>query len=233
MKKIKAFTMVEILIISILIAVWLFTISDAIRHAKLVNQRVSQSVIANQLATEWVELVYQLRNTNFLKYYYWTDHEKTKLNSCRLALSNFSSCDINNNSATMSGWFYYISTGTITDPKGIQTCSSTDCSEIIQDQYAVCLNSWVRVPCPQWHSAWNDESKYWRFYRMIEWQWIYDMSQNTTWWQIIQNNNISNIDTQEYRFCSRVARIWWQDWEIEICSTMTNFAEIEWNMVRM
>lgn len=228
MKKIKAFTMIEILIISILISAWLFTISDAITHAKLVNQRVSQSIIANQLSTEWVELVYQLRNTNFLKYYYWTDHEKSKLNSCRLALNDFSNCNTYSEQI-MSSWYYYISGN---NNQKIQTCNSENCSEIIQDQYAVCLNSGVRVPCPQWHSAWNDESKYWRFYRMIEWKWIYDMSQDTTWWQITQSN-ISNIDTQEYRFCSRVARIWGQDWEIEICSTMTNFAEIEWQMVRM
>lgn len=228
MKKIKAFTMIEILIISILISAWLFTISDAITHAKLVNQRVNQSIIANQLSTEWVELVYQLRNTNFLKYYYWTDHEKSKLNSCRLALNDFSTCD-GYSEQIMSSWYYYISSN---NNQKIQTCNSENCSEIIQDQYAVCLNSGVRVPCPLWHSVWNDESKYWRFYRMIEWKWIYDMSQDTTWWQITQDN-ISNIDTQEYRFCSRVARIWGQDWEIEICSTMTNFAEIEWKMVRM
>ena len=83
----------------------------------------------------------------------------------------------------------------------------------------------MRTPCPEWHEAWWDESKYWKFYRTIRWIWIYNMASNNTWGDSLLNSNISEYDAQEYRFCSMVARKGWENWKIEICSTMTNFIE--------
>ena len=93
------------------------------------------------------------------------------------------------------------------------------------------------MPCPEWHNAWQgDQSRYWKFYRMIEWLWVYDMSENEIWWRYLESEFCNPQNAQEYRFCSRVAREWgWgysQWWEVEICSTMTNFAEIEGEIAR-
>ena len=250
MKKIKGFTMLEILIISVLITTGLFSVRQAVDHARKSNESVKQNIIANQLATEWAELIYQKRNTNFLEFYYNTNYWQNLhyMNRCRLAYdfnkcaSQRTNCDwgsdlfscTNADKYIMKQWYYYISTWW-----GIINCScetnygpsqKNQCAEIKNNIYAICLNSWVRVPCPQWHDAWNDESKYGKFYRMIEWIWIYDMSVNQEWWEPINSDFCSQGNAQEYRFCSRVARdwgwgnIWW--WEVEICSTMTNFARI-------
>lgn len=240
--------MSEILIISILITVWLFIVRNSIDHAKKTNENVKQSVIANQIATEWAELVYQLRNTNILEFYYNDYFFKTgnDFNRCRLSY-DFTTCAqwrcpqdssercTDADRIIIKDWYYYIS-----ENWEIKNCYCDDnsspaekerCNDIKNKKYAICLNNWVRVPCPEWHEAWHDQSRYGKFYRMIEGIWIYDMSENEiAGWKKIESSFCSLWNTQEYRFCSRVAREWgwWLVWwgEVEICSTMTNFAKL-------
>ena len=229
--------MSEILIIAILITIWLFIVRNSIDHAKKTNENVKQSVIANQIATEWAELVYQLRNTNILEYYYNHNLLQTQqnFNQCRLAYdyarcvnefscySNYNDCSTIDN-LIIRGWSYYID-----KQWNFINCKCTGdpyCDNIKNKKYAICLNDWVRVPCPEWHEAWNDQSRYWKFYRRIEGIWIYDMSENNTpGWKEILSDFCSAWNTQEYRFCSMVARKGWENCVIEICSTMTNFIE--------
>lgn len=241
--------MIEILIISILITVWLFAVRKAIDHAKLTNIWVMQNVIANQLATEWAEILYQVRNTNFLEYYYNENEiSSDNLNQCRLSydfwecLDSKVTCSANweDMSCTdasrliMQSWNYYITNSWWKHIINNCLCDAenNDCDNIKIDKYAICLNDWIRVPCPQWHEEWNDQSKYWKFYRKIKWLWSYNMWSNSTWWEYIESSFCSNAEAQEYRFCSIVARDWWQWWEVEICSTMTNFAEIDGTIVK-
>ena len=213
--------MIEVLIVSILISVWLFAIFAAANHAKLVNQRIIQSIIANQLATEWAEIIYQTRNTNLLKYEY---DESKNIDICRLAL-NYDNCNTTRYWSNLEtdnfllSWYYYISS------TWINKCNEENCEDNFNKIYAICLTWWVRTPCPEWHDLWWDESKYWKFFRKIEWLWVYNMDNNKTWWQKISGTpaSLTNYPAQEYRFCSRVYRIGGQDWEVEICWTMTNF----------
>ncbi len=219
MKKTKAFTLIEIIFVAIIISAGFFSIFRAVNNAQYTNQRVMQTIIANQLATEWTEIVYQLRNTNFLKHQY-SDNSSQDINECRLAL-NYENCG---NDGILYTWYYYTTTN-IDWQNTIIPNPAEPTDDIFQDIYAICLNSWSWVPCPQWHTAWNDESKLGKFYRAIEWIWIYDMSSDTVWWELLDKNDLSDKNAQEYRFCSRVAWKWAPWWEVEICSTMTNFIE--------
>lgn len=252
----KAFTLLEILFVTIIISAWLLFVAEAIRHAKQVNYTVIQSVIANQLATEWIEAVYQLRNTNFLKYEVDWEFDTDVLNSCRLS-TNFDWCKktIEHRKGNRAG--YSISNSDFENDYGIIEKKSflkagyyyitnswwenilnncyyekdndvrkENCWKIAQDIYAICQKDWTRVPCTSWHVEWNDESKYGHFYRYIEGVWSYDMSSNQTWWALIDTSKFANDkNAQEYRFCSRVFRVWMDWWNVEICSTMTNFYE--------
>ena len=242
MKKSKAFTMIEILILCVVLWAWLVSIFQAANRAKMTSERVTQTIIANQLATEWVEILYQFRNTNFLRHQERDISWKTKQeqkenprnwNKCRLAL------DYNNNAQKDSTcntllltWYYYITTDSSWKNE-IVKCYNPNCEEniasatgIIDDVYAICLTGWIRTSCTGWHEAWWDQSKYWKFYRTIRSIWIYDMASDETWGILIPNlEDAEKADAQEYRFCSVVARRGWQNWEIEICSTMTNFVE--------
>ena len=246
MKKIKAFTLLEILFICILLWAWLVSIFQAANRAKIINERITQTIIANQIATEGVEILYQFRNSNFLKHqqwdlngqYEWTNFSHWNWNKCRLALNYESG---SNCSDRLWTWYYYIRTRSWINT--IAECNNETCNNswwdhistgnlsavnIIDNKYAICLKSWVWTPCPEWHEAWWDQSKYWKFYRAIRGIWLYNMATNDTWWILLQNTtseNIALIDAQEYRFCSMVARKGWENWRIEICSTMTNFIE--------
>lgn len=242
MKKIKAFTLVEILFICILLWAWLVSIFQAAHRAKTINERITQSIIANQIATEGVEILYQFRNTNFLKHEWrdlhwqtwWTNNSNWSWNKCRLALNYESGSECSNRLWT---WYYYIVTANWINT--ITECSDDNCYSwwenistgnlsavnIIDNRYAICLKSWVWTPCPNWHEAWWDQSKYWKFYRAIRGVGLYNMASTDTWGTLILDGNTEEIDAQEYRFCSMVARKGWANWVIEICSTMTNFIE--------
>jgi len=246
MKKIKAFTLVEILFICILLWAWLVSIFQAAHRAKTINERITQSIIANQIATEGVEILYQFRNTNFLKHEWrdlhwqtwWRDVAKRQWRLCRLAL-DYSKENTGCIRERLWTWYYYIVTDNWINT--ITGCSDDNCYSwwenistgnlsavnIIDNRYAICLKSWVWTPCPEWHEAWWDQSKYWKFYRAIRGVGVYDMASDTTWWNLISNTpvNLALISAQEYRFCSMVARKGWANWVIEICSTMTNFIE--------
>ena len=234
MKKTKAFTMLEILFITLLLWIWLVSIFKTAKRAESANQRIVQSIIANQIATEWVEVLYQFRNTNFLKHQHrdvnwqleWSNLSQRNWNKCRLAL-DYENIPNSCNDRLWS-WYYYI-----TGLNNITLCDDNDCKEhiatatgIIDNRYAICLTGWARTPCPEWHEAWWDQSPYWKFYRTIRGIWIYDMASDNTWGDLLLDDSaILAANAQEYRFCSMVARRGWENWEIEICSTMTNFIE--------
>jgi len=247
-KRKNAFTFIEILFISILISAGLLFIANSIRHAKEVNYKIIQSVIANQLATEWVEIVYQLRNTNFLQYETLWINDKRIINSCRLA-HNFNECydilkqkhglnlsiqnwhlfDDYENNLFLKTWYYYITNNWWINELhncNLESDKPENCSKIAQDIYSICQIDWSWIPCTSWHEANNDESNYWHFYRYIEWIGNYNMDSTETWWTILSPEYFpADKDAQEYRFCSRVYRQWMQWWEVEICSTMTNFID--------
>lgn len=243
-----AFTLLEILFISILLSSGLLFVAKSIQHAKEVNYKVMQSVIANQIATEWVEIMYQLRNTNFLKYEASWYNYKEIINSCRLAhdfaecyeilwnrnILSFNVSDYKigreNENLLLQTGYYYITNNWWKNE--IHNCNDNEleghenCSKIGQNLYAICQKSGSWIPCTWWHIEWEDESEYWHFYRYIEWLGNYNMDSNETGWTITDPEYFAaDIDAQEYRFCSRVYRWWMQWWEIEICSTMTNFTD--------
>ena len=244
-----AFTLLEILFISILLSSGLLFVAKSIQHAKEVNYKVMQSVIANQIATEWVEIMYQLRNTNFLKYEASWYNNKRIINSCWLA-HDFTACldklgarNLNfgdsfekripwfwdNEDLLLQTGYYYITNEWWKNE--IHNCNNgledpENCSKIGQNLYAICQKNGSWIPCTWWHIDWEDESEYWHFYRYIEWLGNYNMDSNETGWTITDPEYFAaDIDAQEYRFCSRVYRWWMQWWEIEICSTMTNFTD--------
>lgn len=241
MKKTKSFTMIEVLMTALLISVWLLTVFEVMNYAKKVNQRVSQTLIANQLATEWTEILYQIRNTNFIKYENkkqkfisecnnWYDECLTQfrnlnnLNRCRLAL-NYEDCIKWNTSYTwiLWTWYYYITN--IEWKNIINEYIGTEPFNEPINEFAICLNSWSRIPCTWGHDEWNDESKYGKYFRSIIWQGTFNMASDTTWWTALNTSELSGKVAQEYRFCSYVSRYSMDTWSIEICSTMTNFID--------
>jgi len=213
MRKIKAFTMIEILIITIIVSIWLLSIVFAVSKAKTMTNSIIQNMIANQLAKEWVEMVYQIRNTNILQH-------TTQKNMCWLNLNPYIECDWIQK--RMSTWSYIITTWNILS--WVNDDLDLSWWLVWNQVFAICLSWWQRNSCP-----WEDnQTKHWKFFRTIEWKWLFNKDNLNTWGielNCLDWNPTECIDTtaKEYRFCSRVEYIWTNIWKTEICSIITNF----------
>lgn len=214
MKKLKWFTMLEILIITIVVWVWLLSIVFAINKVKSVTNQIKQETIATQLAKEWVELIYHNRNTNILK-------NPLSWQLCWLNINKNENCDWNND--RFKTWSYIILswniiTWTMEDLILSGWISTWD------KNFALCLNEWKRIACP----GEENHTKYWKFFRTIKWIGLYNKNTNTTWWNLLNctkwnDANCADNIAKEYRFCSTVFYIWEKIWKSEICSILTNF----------
>lgn len=214
MKKRKAFTMIEILTITVVVGIWLLSIVFAINKAKITTNHIKQETIATQLAKEWIEMVYHTRNTNLLKH-------SNNLDKCRLNINPNQECDWNNE--WFSTWNYIISWNSFTNIVNEDLILLSWVSDWDKN-FALCLTGWQRTNCP-WE---ENNTKYGKFFRVIKWVWLYDKDINTTWWNLLNCNkwndtNCSNNIAKEYRFCSVVLYLWDKKWKAEICGIMTNF----------
>lgn len=206
--------MLEILIITIIVWVWLLSIVFAINKSKTATNNIVQNIIANQLAKEWIELMYQTRNTNLLK-------NSLSWNTCRLNINTNETCNWNNE--RFSTWNYLllswdIFTWTLDEWMLSGWISTWDMS------FALCLIGWKRISCP----GKENHTKYWKFFRTIKWVGLYDKDSNITWWKLLNctkwnDTNCADNIPKEYRFCSAVFYIWETIWKSEICGIMTNF----------
>ncbi len=216
MKKTKGFTMLEVLIVTIIVWVWLLSIIFAINKSKISTNHIIQNIIANQLAKEGIELIYQTRNTNLLKNHWSGD-------ICRLNINPYEYCEWNNE--RFSTWNYILLSWDIFT----WTLNELTLSGWINTwdmDFALCLSGWERLSCP----GQENHTKYWKFFRTIKWFGLYDKNPSLTWWNSLNctkwnDSNCSNNIAKEYRFCSTVFYIWEKVWKSEICSIMTNFLD--------
>lgn len=234
--KLKAFTMLEILMITLIVGIGLLSIVVAISKAKVITNNTKQHIIATQLAREWVETIYQIRNTNLLKF---PNHK----DRCRLNTQKDSSCtgdgewtvwEVNKR---MTEWVNYILTEPWYISWTLQTLNILDWINTWEKIFNLCLSWWQRISC-----AWmENQTRYGKFLRTIEWKWVYLKNSATTWWELthclyyqqswipVPGGGWRSCDDSEraleFRFCSRVEYIWTKTWSVEICWVLTNFFE--------
>lgn len=214
MKKIKAFTMLEILTITIVVWIWLLSIVFAINKSKIDTNNIIQKNVANRLAKEWVELMYQNRNTNLLR----------NLDNRDLCWLNIDSSNenCNWNQPRFGSGNYVLSGKSFIETNKVLALSGW----ISEDDkfFALCLKSWSRVACPEE----ENQTKYWRYFRVIKWFGLYDKDSTVTWWNLLEcaswnDEDCSNNLPKEYRFCCQVFFVWNKIWKTEVCAIMTNF----------
>lgn len=226
----KAFTLIELIIAIALIGVAIVGILRLLQEWLRFVDRTRQDVVAINLARQWVEAMFTIRNTNWRT---WAG----KKESCRLltdTFSNYPSLDCENRD-WMWSWFYVLNDGLrenqhyfILSGASSRLLDLTDWLQSDEEQYALC-QSWLwRETCP-WQ-VWTGSE--WQFYRQVVGLWLYRKDVNTPWWDFIQCDNGSAVDQssrpcwdwpKEYRFCVRVASF--KQWAhlVEQCSVMTNF----------
>lgn len=189
-----------------------------------------QKVIAINFAREGIESVYQIRDTNRQKWQWKKDQCWLKANP--LVDEGIEWCENDlwmwsGNYVIIESWStskYFILSGVSDNWFDLSKWMSWN-----NIDYRLCFSSWHWSACPglDWAEWFSSE---WIFLRQISWKWVFLKNTNTTGWDYVvcadwTTSQCGSDTAKEYRFCSRVWYMWWTQWEVEICSLMTNFLE--------
>lgn len=219
------FTIREILVVIVVISVGLLSVVVVLTNGMRYVQKTRQKVVALNLAREWMEAVYQIRDTNrtrragvkdqcWLKINplvdEWTErcNDDTRFTSGAYVLQRL----------TTWGQEYFALTGPFLSWINLNN--------------GIDSNSWFSL-CQQsgyWDScmgqlATTSEGKY---FREIEWNWLYLKDVSVNWWTEIlctwsAGPDCWNSRPKEFRFCSKVAYIGDSTGEVKLCGVITNF----------
>jgi prepilin-type N-terminal cleavage/methylation domain-containing protein len=226
----KGFTLIEIIIVvwilSILVVSSIAFVNNWLNFTKVTRQKV----IAINFAREWIESVYQIRDTNWQK-------RPWKKDECWLKLDPLN--DVSGDWCENDSWMWsgnYIIAQEWSDSKYfilswwlIPWFNIADWTSGNNIFYRLCFLSWQRKACPNIdRSIWK--SAEWIYLRQISWKWVFLKNTNIEWWTYIDctkwdDPNCWDDQAKEYRFCSKVWYMWWNQGEIEICALITNFVK--------
>ena len=224
------FTIVELLISMIVISMALLSILGLLRVAVTYTNKTRQETIAVNIAREWIEWVYILRNTNRLrwswekdKHWLCNDWTCTQWLSGNLALHTLEYED------DTYGRIPYYNT--------IWSLSSFEDSILWDTNLLLSTGNFI------WGLSPDTAGK---FYRAIIGLWLYQKDTNVVWgnlincpnwnawsdyinWIDINGNSFvwqcSDSHPKEYRFCSRVEYEKNFQWKVELCGAITNYQE--------
>lgn len=223
----KSFTLIEVIIVVIMISVWIITMMWVISYWRSTMDRIRKDIIAINLARSWMEWVYNIRDTNWVK---WSG----KKDECWLKMDPLSDDDWEcSNDQWIVKWNYILSWTRINNQTyyylqpEIETLDMEN-SYIDNDdmKYIMCMENGFWYNCP-WEEGFIEE---WKFFRMIVWKWLYDKMDNeelsdcSNWNDIANNWDACWTElAKEFRFCSVVYFFGNWVWNVEFCWVVTNF----------
>ena len=223
----SGFTIREVLVVVVVISVGLLSVVVVLTNGMKYVQKTRQKVIAINLAREWMEAVYQIRDTNRTRWAWVKDQCRLKINP----LVNDQSSDSCNDDLRFTSWSYVLQrlmTGdqTYFALTGV-LLSWIDFSDGIDSSdyaFSLCQQSGYWDSCI-WNQTTTSE---WKYFREIQWLWLYLKDVSVTWWAaIVCTWGLDRIcwwdRAKEFRFCSKVAYIGDGTGEVKICGVITNF----------
>lgn len=223
----KGFTLFELLLMVIIISIGILAIIVALNNGLSFMQKTRERTIAVNLAREWMEAMFQIRDTNWQRR--WGKKEECRLKLDPLKLEG-GDCSQDNrmkpdnyilSSTTNQGQEYFVLAwwNTALDlSNGIDTGDR---------QFSLCETTGnIRYACP-WTNATTKEGT---FFRQIRGLWLFRKDQAIAWGVQIDCNNWSDATIcgnatipKEYRFCSEVQYIGKWRWTVTLCGLLTNF----------
>jgi len=227
-QKNKWFTLVETIIVCTLFAFMVLWIILGINKAYAFINSTKLLVRATNFAREWVEMVYNIRDTNWRKYSWIKDEHRNDIWTWNLKFY-------------LTWWIYVLKEKIWEDGESSFIYAdpltwNTDIYEIewfFNDNYedirqkSKITFTWNYSFYSWWTMAtWSlEELLKWNwteFYRILRVYWIYCKNSSNTDNQTCSNNS----DPKEMRFCVKVFYddVKWQH-STELCSIMTNFME--------
>ena len=249
----KGFTLVEVMVVVLIVSITFVGIIGGIISTTNYLTETRQKVMALNLAKEGVEIVYNIRNTNWRRRYEQKDacwlnadpfaHAAWQDSSCswqawitpwRWAIatkkqgdSNYYYSLVNHNN---SGWSMGVEKKLTLDIDAF----TNSIPETTTATYKLNMTWWNRYNSADENNVpWNDPLG-WEFYRYIAVDWLYRKDKNNitkiscaNWAATIAGSEkcwTPDI-AKELRFCSVVVYTRPKQWRIQICSLITNFEE--------
>jgi hypothetical protein len=221
------FTVREILVIIVVISVGLLSVVVVLTNGMTYVQKTREKVIALNLAREWMEAIYQIRDTNR------TRRAGVK-DSCRLKIDplvddswapttctddlRFTSGSYVLQRLTAWGQAYFALTGIFAQ---IDFSNGIDTGDYM---FSLCQQSGLWIPCMGTLPTTSEGT----YFREIQWRWLYFKDVNATWWMLTTCVDWTapgcwTNRAKEFRFCSRVVYIGQSTGEVKLCGVITNF----------
>ena len=214
------FTLWEILVIVIVISVGILSIISLLTYGINFIQKSRQKVIAINLAREWIEAVYQIRDTNRQRRAGMKEECWLKIDPLEDERTPWCTDD-----TRMQSGFYILQPHTVSDQQyflltGFSSLGLADNAL----QYSLCFSHWSRISCP----GLTGVSSEGRYFREIQWYGLWAKDSSVTWWTYLPCTNGEDTDcgttsAKEFRFCSRVMYMWYGTGSVELCGVLTNF----------
>lgn len=225
----KWFTLIEMLIVTVIVSSSLVVIIWVINYWLNYIWAIRQNVVAINLAREGVEWVFNVRDTNWLRWSgrreeCWLNEDPLSTDSECLQEPWIWSWSYVLVSWYSADWQYYNYLSWMND-------ANLDISWWFTDEdwlFALCQdddrNFWYSCPSE------SNVTPEWRFYRSIEVKWLYDKTdwdpiECDSWNDYFDGDYCWWSEAKELRFCSIVEYMWRWEWRVELCSSITNFRD--------
>lgn len=221
----SGFTIREVLIVIVVISVGLLSVVVVLNDGMKYIQKTRQKVIAINLAREWMEAVYQIRDTNRTRWAGVKDACWLKVNPlvdewverCNDDIW-FSTGSYALQRLVADGQSYFALTGPWNELTLSDGLDSNDYN------FSLCQQSGYWDACIGQKST-TSEGKY---FRQIQWLWLYLKDVPISWWRAILctwwvSPDCANTRAKEFRFCSKVDYIGESTGEVKFCGVLTNF----------
>lgn len=239
----KGFTLIELAIGTVLIGIWLAAIVNVLQYATRLTNTTKAQVVAINLTREWVESVFNIRDTNWKMF-------SSKKDQCWLNITpiptsvNCETLPWMNNTTQYYKlksplyWISYYTWEIVLTPMAWQPLTVLESQwddTAAWSWYRMCYyqvsgtwNSGYRDTC--WWSGWVVDTKYGRYRRGIEIKWLFRKDWVAGWTPMVGCTDGTvwacwDSTAKELRFCSRVDYYFDMTRRVELCSAITNFEE--------
>lgn len=234
------FTLAEVLSVCVVFAIMILAIIWAISRAYSFMGNIRLKVRATNFAREWIEMMYNIRDTNRRKCSWKKDanwlYIGTWWSNCNPGTNSFTGWLYSLKEWVSSSWDRYIYAEKFEvswgeDPEDIYDSvrkSSGVESAKIQFTWSYMYSSWVyeggnRVLK---EGTWDMETLLWGetdFYRLVRVYGVYCKSGDNPNQLVNSSTCKDDSDPKEIRFCVKVFYKWNWEHTSELCSIMTNF----------
>lgn len=217
------FTVIEILIILVFISVWIISLYSVISWAISFTTTTRHRIIWINIAREWMESVYNIRDTNWQRRSWKKDQCWLKINPMVDEWSAW--CE---NDTWMKDSNYKLIELESWDQTYFALTWNSETLDLRNKKwftYKMCTDGKFWFNCT-WSVSSNITDISWAYYRVIIWKWLLNKMTNSyincdSW----AAGTCWSSTSKEFIFCSKVEYSWNWIGNVEFCSSITNFVE--------